>query len=177
MTAILSGLTKCFFFKAVSFFFSGIFLYFLISYLILYDAIILYMRFNSVYYCLFLSVPVSFFLILSLTFIPVCSCLLKMYEFPFAFKIRTWYMNLCLLLNFLYEIWISIKCNNFLYQIYNPVYSCLFPSILVYSCLFSSVSSSWISSIKYEFLYTWIYHMRSEFLYPWISNLRSEFLF
>ena len=102
-----------------------------------YDAIVFYIRY------IILSIPACSCLLLS---DPVCSCLFlsvpicyKIYEFLFTFKIPTWDMNLFLLLNFQHEMWISLWCNDFLYPISNPVYSCLFLSIPFCSCLFLSV--------------------------------------
>ena len=61
----------------ISFFLSGVFLYFWISYLIyefLYDAIIFYIRYNPVYSCLFLLVSIYSCLFMS---VPIYSCLLQ----------------------------------------------------------------------------------------------------
>ena len=129
------------------------------------------------------------------------------FEFIFVFKIPTWDMNLCLLLNFLHEIWISLWCNSFLYQISNLVYSCLFLSTSIcffmleiqtwymnlfyalISCIrylilsgFYYISQIW-SSLHFGFLheilifYAWISYLRSEFFNIWIFYMKSEFIF
>ena len=110
-------------------------------------------------------------------------------------------MNLCLLLNFLHEIWISLWCNTFLYQISNLVYSCLFLFISVcffmleistsyiWSCLFLSIPvcsflflsapvCSWLflSIPVFTYLDTCNSDMRYEFFYTSVSFMKSEFL-
>jgi hypothetical protein len=113
------------------------------------DAIIFYIRYNCVYFCwflsipvCFLSIPVCFFLILSVLSVSVCSCLL---QDIFVFKIPIWCTNLWLLQNFLHEIWISFWCNNYDAIIQSdimvsiPICSCWFLSIPVCSFLFLSV--------------------------------------
>ena len=64
-----------------------------------------------------------------LVFSPVYSCLLTTSGFPI------WYMNF-----FMMQL---LWCNNFHYQIYNSVYSCLFLSVPYF----------WTSYLIYEFLY------------------------
>ena len=89
---------------------------------------------------------------------PVWSCLLH----------DIWFF---LLLKVLHEIWISLWYNNFLYQISNPVYSCLFLFIPV--CFFMLEFHIW----DLNFFTLEIHILDWNSLNVWISYMISEFLF